>query len=95
MNEKKEVYSRTDHPNPYRRRRREVAQLHLYAGGYGIAESFMYKLRGECLNLNLFRNIEEAKEIIQNYVSFYNRERPYSNLHYKTPVEFERSIAVI
>ena len=61
----------------------------------GIAESFMDKLRDECLNLNLFRNIKEAKEVIQNYINFYNRERPHSSLNYRTPIEFERSIAII
>ncbi len=61
----------------------------------GIAESFMDKLRDECLNLHLFRNIEEAKEIIENYINFYNKERPHSSLNYKTPIEFERSLAII
>ena len=61
----------------------------------GIAESFMDKLRDECLNLNTFKNIEEAKEIIANYINFYNRKRPHSSLNYKTPIEFERSLAII
>ncbi len=61
----------------------------------GIAESFMDKLRDECLNLHLFRNIEEAKEVIGNYINFYNSERPHSSLNYKTPIEFERSLAII
>ena len=61
----------------------------------GIAESFMDKFRDECLNLHLFRNIEEAKEVIENYINFYNSERPHSSLHYRTPIEFERSLAII
>jgi putative transposase len=61
----------------------------------GIAESFMDKLRDECLNLNMFRNIEEAKEVIENYINFYNNERPHSSLNYRTPIEFERSLAII
>ncbi len=61
----------------------------------GVAESFMDKLRDECLNLHLFKSIEEAKEVIENYINFYNKERPHSSLNYKTPIEFERSLAII
>ncbi len=61
----------------------------------GIAESFMDKFRDECLNLNMFKSIEEAKEVIENYINFYNKERPHSSLNYKTPIEFERSLAII
>jgi putative transposase len=61
----------------------------------GIAESFMDKLRDECLNLNMFKNIEEAREVIKNYINFYNSERPHSSLNYRTPIEFERSLAII
>ncbi len=60
-----------------------------------IAESFMDKFRDECLNLNMFKNIEEAKEVIENYINSYNKERPHSILNYKTPIEFERSLAII
>ena len=61
----------------------------------GITESFIDKLRDKCPNLNAFKNIEEAKEIIGNYIDFYNRKRPRGSLNYKTPVEFERSLATM
>ncbi len=58
----------------------------------GFAESFMDKLKDECLNLNIFKNLDKAKQIIGNYINFYNRERPHSSLNYKTPIEFEKNL---
>ena len=55
----------------------------------------MDKLRDGCLNLNMFRSIEEAKKVIENYINFYNNERPHSSLNYRTPIEFKRRLAII
>lgn len=54
----------------------------------GYAESFHGKLRDECLNMEVFRNLEEAKVVIEAWRRRYNQERPHSSLGYLTPVEY-------
>lgn len=54
----------------------------------GYIESFNGKLRAECLNQHWFRNIHEAKEIIENWRLEYNQVRPHSSLDNLTPVEY-------
>lgn len=54
----------------------------------GYAESFHGKLRDECLNMEVFRNLAEAKVVIETWRRGYNQERPHSSLGYLTPLEF-------
>ena len=51
-------------------------------------ESFNGKLRDECLNREVFRNVLEAQIIIECWREEYNRYRPHSSLGYLTPEEF-------
>lgn len=51
-------------------------------------ESFNGRLRDECLNVEWFNNLREAKVVIESWRQHYNEERPHSSLHYQTPVEF-------
>lgn len=50
-------------------------------------ESFHDKLRDECLNRELFGNLEEARVILHQWKKEYNEERPHSSLNYRTPRE--------
>jgi putative transposase len=54
----------------------------------GKNESFNGRLRDECLNLNWFHNVCEARVILQRWRTYYNQERPHSSLKYQTPSEF-------
>lgn len=54
----------------------------------GFGESFNGRLRDECLNLEWFSNLEEAKVVIERWRRHYNEERPHSSLDYRTPAEF-------
>ena len=54
-------------------------------------ESFNGKLRDECLNMNWFLNLGDAREKIEDWRRHYNHERPHSSLGYRTPVEFSRA----
>ena len=54
----------------------------------GYIESFNGKLRAECLNQHWFKNLSEAKEIIENWRSEYNQVRPHSSLNNLTPEEY-------
>lgn len=59
----------------------------------GYIESFNGKLRDECLNQNLFKNLYEAKEIIENWRNEYNHLRPHSSLNNLTPTEYALKIS--
>jgi putative transposase len=50
-------------------------------------ESFNDKLRGECLNMELFASLPEARIVIEEWRRNYNGERPHSSLGYRTPEE--------
>ena len=57
----------------------------------GFIESFNGKLRDECLNLNWFHNLQEAREIIGRWKDEYNMVRPHSALGQKTPAEYAQT----
>jgi len=54
-------------------------------------ESFNGSLRDECLNMELFISLNEAREIVENWRRDYNDLRPHSSLGYKTPSEFAQT----
>jgi len=64
-----------------------------YQNGY--IDSFMDKIRNECLNLYLFRTIYEAKVIIGKYIDYYNNERPHSAIGYEAPIDFNKNLCTI
>lgn len=51
----------------------------------GYNESFNGRLRDECLNMELFNNLLEAKTIIEYWREHYNTIRPHSSLRYRPP----------
>ena len=51
----------------------------------GFVESFNARLRDECLNMNTFDNLEEAKTILEAWRKDYNKLRPHSSIGYKVP----------
>jgi len=53
-------------------------------------ESFIGKLRDECLNREIFANLREAQAVVEAWREEYNNERPHSSLGYLTPAEFAR-----
>ena len=53
----------------------------------GCIESFNGKLRDECLNENIFVNLQEAKRLVESWREEYNERRPHSSLNGKTPRE--------
>ncbi len=53
----------------------------------GMNESFNGKLRDECLNMEWFRNLREAKIIVEQWRRHYNEDRPHSSLNYRTPAQ--------
>ncbi len=54
----------------------------------GFVESFNGRLRDECLNEHLFDTLKHAREIIEDWRTDYNTNRPHSSLNGLTPTEF-------
>jgi len=51
----------------------------------GFVESFNGKLRDECLNREWFKDVREARMLIERWRHFYNHQRPHSSIGYRTP----------
>ncbi len=67
--------------------RSKIGPVHIEPGKpwqNGVAESFIGKLREECLNLEWFCSPAEAQVVVELYRQHYNRERPHSSLGYAT-----------
>jgi len=53
-----------------------------------FAESFIGRLRDECLNENWFINLSHARNVIEAWRKDYNEVRPHSSLKGNTPMEY-------
>jgi putative transposase len=51
----------------------------------GFVESFNGRLRDECLNEHLFANLNEARQIIEEWRIDYNTNRPHTSLNGRNP----------
>ena len=54
----------------------------------GHIESFNGRLRDECLNVNQFMSLDDAREQIERWRVDYNAHRPHSSLGNLTPSEY-------
>jgi putative transposase len=54
----------------------------------GFIESFNGRLRNECLNVNEFTTLDEARLRLRSGQHEYNRHRPHGSLGHLTPSEF-------
>ena len=57
-----------------------------WQNGYG--ESFNGRLRDECLNMEWFHNLVEARVVMERWRRHYNEDRPHSSSGYQTPRAF-------
>jgi putative transposase len=53
----------------------------------GFVENFNGKLRDECLNRESFRDLREARVVVESWRQFYNHHRPHSALGYRPPAQ--------
>jgi putative transposase len=58
----------------------------------GYIESFNGRLRDECLNGEIFFNLTDAREKLEDWRRDYNQKRPHSGLADRTPEEFARTL---
>jgi len=56
----------------------------------GFIERFNRTYREEILDMNLFNNLKEVKEITNEWLKEYNNERPHESLKGLTPVSFAK-----
>jgi len=54
----------------------------------GFIESFNGRLRDECLNVEWFTSLDDARLKLAKFREHYNRERPHSALADRTPAAF-------
>lgn len=59
-----------------------------YPQSNGKIERFHRSLGIECLKTNSFLSVDDARNIIAEYIDYYNRERLHSSLFYLTPEDF-------
>jgi len=57
----------------------------------GFIESFNGRLRDECLNLEVFFDLADARQKIERWRQDYNTNRPHSSLADRTPAEFAQT----
>jgi putative transposase len=55
----------------------------------GFGERFNGSLRDECLTMQAFASVAEARILIERFRRQYHEERPHSRLGYRTPAEFK------
>ena len=70
---------------------REIQLRHIDPGKpiqNAFIESFIGKIRDECLNEHAFSSIDEARRIIEAWHRDYNELRPHAALDNRTPLEF-------
>jgi putative transposase len=56
-------------------------------------ESFFGSLKTEMVYFQKFQHLEEAVAYITDYIGFYNCERLHSSLGYRSPCQFEATLA--
>jgi putative transposase len=54
----------------------------------GYIESFNGRMRDELLNESLFIDLDQARQLIGDWVTDYNTARPHSSLGYRTPAAY-------
>lgn len=58
-----------------------------------FVESFNARFRDGCLNQHWFKDIADARQIIEEWRHHYNEVRPHSSLKYQPPALFEERVA--
>jgi transposase InsO family protein len=58
------------------------------AGGKRIHREFQWSAADECLNVEWFSSLDDARRKLAKFREHYNRERPHSSLADRTPAAF-------
>lgn len=57
-----------------------------------VVESYNGRMRDECLNVNWWSTVDEARGSINAHRVDYNEVRPHGSLNNRTPAEFARQL---
>ena len=52
-----------------------------------IIERFWRSIKYELIYLNPVDTVKELKDLIKNYIAFYNHKRPHQGLNYQVPAK--------
>ena len=77
---------------------RQIEIIHINPGRpmeNAFVESFQGRLRDECLNLQWFQTLADARDKIERWRVEYNTERPHSSLGGMAPYEFTAQVVVV
>jgi putative transposase len=81
--------SRPRFPKPMADWAGECTGLHFIPAGQpwrdGYVESFTSRVRDECLNINMFWSLAQARVLISDWKEDYNHRRRHSALGYQAP----------
>jgi putative transposase len=61
----------------------------------GFIESFNGRLRDECLNVEWFSSLDDARQKLAKFRAHYNHRRPHSSLADRTPAAFAQQMAAL
>jgi transposase InsO family protein len=61
----------------------------------GIMERWIRTLREECLYMHDFESLEEAREIIGEFIRQYNESWMLERFEYRSPLEIRQSFAEV
>jgi putative transposase len=61
----------------------------------GFIESFNGRLRDECLNVEWFSSLDDARQKLAKFRAHYNHYRPHSSLADRTPAAFAQQMAAL
>lgn len=61
----------------------------------GFIESFNGRLRDECLNVEWFSSLDDARQKLAKFREHYNHQRPHSSLADLAPAAFAQQIAAL
>ena len=61
----------------------------------GFVESFNGRLRDECLNIEVFFDVTDARTKLEKWQADYNHRRPHSSLDDRTPAEFRTAAVAV
>ena len=57
----------------------------------GLGESFNGRFRDECLDMEIFFGVLDARRIVERYRLYYNTERAHGSLGYRSPHRFKQA----
>lgn len=61
----------------------------------GFVERFLRTLKQEVLWVHRFRNLEQARQVIAEFIARYNRERLIQPLGYRSPAQARESFLAV